>query len=188
MKAFDRLAEWESGSSSRLLRDRIDGMSQNKVDFFISYASTDKPWAEWIGWTLEERGYSVRLQAWDFAAGSNFILEMQRAAEEASRTIAVLSPAYLKSAFAAPEWAARFAEDPKGSERSLVPVRVRECEAKGLLKAIVYIDLVGLEETEARQQLLDGLRGRRGKPSNNAMIGSESWLASRTNKAACTFL
>lgn len=32
---------------------------------------------------------------------------MQRAAEEASRTIAVLSLAYLKSAFAAPEWAAQ---------------------------------------------------------------------------------
>jgi TIR domain len=94
----------------------------------------------------------------------NLVLEMQRAAEEALKTIAVLSPAYLKSAFAAPEWAARFAEDPKGSGRSLVPVRVRECEAKVLLKAIVYIDLVGLEETEARQQLLDGLRGRRGKP------------------------
>ena len=170
MRAFDRLDEWEAGSSSGLLRDRIDGMSQNKVDFFISYASTDKPWAEWIGWTLEERGYSVRLQAWDFAAGSNFVLEMQRAAEEASKTIAVLSPAYLKSAFAAPEWAARFAEDPKSSERSLLPVRVRECEARGLLKAVVHIDLVGLEETEARQQLLDGLRGRRGKPSKKPLF------------------
>jgi hypothetical protein len=61
MRAFDRLDEWEARSSRGLLRDRIDSMSQNKVDFFISYASTDKPWAEWIGWTLEERGYWVRL-------------------------------------------------------------------------------------------------------------------------------
>jgi hypothetical protein len=140
-------------------------MSRTKIDFFISYTSADEEWAEWISWILEEEGFSVRLQAWDFAAGSNFVLEMQGAAEEASRTIAVLSPAYLKSTFAAPEWAAAFAKDPQGFQRALVPVRVEECEAGGLLKAIVHIDLVGLEEDEARQRLSDRLSGRRGKPS-----------------------
>ncbi len=140
-------------------------MSRAKIDFFVSYTSPDEEWAEWIGWILDEAGFSVRLQAWDFAAGSNFVLEMQRAAEEASRTIAVLSPAYLKSTFSAPEWAAAFAKDPQGFQRALVPVRVEECEADGLLKAIVHINLVGLEEDEARQRLLDRLSGRRGKPS-----------------------
>ena len=140
-------------------------MSRAKIDFFVSYTSADEEWAEWIGWILDEAGFSVRLQAWDFAAGSNFVLEMQRAAEEASRTIAVLSPAYLKSTFAAAEWAAAFAKDPEGFQRALVPVRVEECEAGGLLKAIVHINLVGLEEDEARQRLLDRLSGRRGKPS-----------------------
>jgi hypothetical protein len=140
-------------------------MNRTKIDFFISYTSANERWAEWIGWILEEEGFSVKVQAWDFAAGSNFVLEMQRAAEEASRTIAVLSPAYLKSTFAAPEWAAAFAKDPEGFERSLVPVRVEKCEAGGLLKAIVHIDLVGLEEDEARDRLLARLSGGRGKPS-----------------------
>jgi hypothetical protein len=140
-------------------------MNRGKIDFFISYTSADEEWAEWIGWILDEAGFSVRLQAWDFAAGSNFVLEMQRATEEASRTIAVLSPAYLKSTFAAPEWAATFAKDPEGFQRALVPVRVKECEARGLLKAIVHINLVGLEENEARQRLLDRLSGQRAKPS-----------------------
>lgn len=143
----------------------LNGMSRTKIDFFISYTSADEEWAEWISWILEKEGSSVRLQAWDFAAGSNFVLEMQRAAEEASRTIAVLSPAYLKSTFAAPEWAAAFVKDPEGVQRALVPVRVQECEAGGLLKAIVHIDLVGLEEGDARQRLLDRVSGRRGKPS-----------------------
>ena len=65
----------------------------------------------------------VVLQAWDFAAGSNFVLEMDRAAGQASRTIAVLSPDYHKSQFAAPEWAAAFARDPEGFRSLLVPVR-----------------------------------------------------------------
>jgi hypothetical protein len=140
-------------------------MSATKIDSFISYTSADQGWAEWIGWILEEEGFSAKLQAWDFAAGSNFVLEMQRAAEAAARTIAVLSPTYLKSTFAAPEWAAAFAKDPEGFKRSLVPVRVERCEPGGLLKTIVYIDLVDLDEDEARRQLVDRLSGGRSKPS-----------------------
>jgi hypothetical protein len=69
------------------------------TDFFVSYSKTDKAWAEWIAWTLEAAGYSTVLLAWDFLAGSNFVLEMQRAATEANRTIAVLSQKYLDSSF-----------------------------------------------------------------------------------------
>ena len=64
-------------------------------------------WAEWIGYVLEEEGFSVIIQAWDFRPGSNFVLEMQKAATEADRTIMVLSPDYLKSQFASPEWLQR---------------------------------------------------------------------------------
>ena len=67
------------------------------ADFFVSYTSADEQWAEWIGYVLEEEGLGVILQAWDFRPGSNFVLEMQRAASEAERTIMVLSPDYMKS-------------------------------------------------------------------------------------------
>ena len=76
------------------------------------------------------------LQAW-----ANFVLEMQRAASECERTVAVLSPDYLASAFTQPEWAAAFAGDPTGKSQKLIPVRVRPCELVGLLKSVVYIDL-----------------------------------------------
>ena len=134
------------------------------VDYFVSYTSPDKTWAEWIGWVLEESGATVRLQAWDFVPGSNFVLEMQRAAREAQRTIAVLSPDYLKSRFAAPELAAAFAQDPEGLARRLVPVRVRNCTLEGMLQTLVSIDLVGVTETLARKQLLNGVGSKRGKP------------------------
>jgi tetratricopeptide (TPR) repeat protein len=133
--------------------------------FFISYNSADRPWAEWIAWQLEEAGYTTVLQAWDFRPGSNFVLEMQRAAEEAERTIAVLSPDYLGARFTQPEWAAAFAQDPTGVEGTLLPVRVRECKLEGLLPQIVYIDLVDLEETAAKDTLLAGVRRERAKPT-----------------------
>jgi tetratricopeptide (TPR) repeat protein len=134
-------------------------------DFFISYNKADREWAEWIAWQLEEAKYTTVLQAWDFRPGSNFVLEMQRASAEAQRTIAVLSPDYLTALYTQPEWAAAFAQDPTGEKGTLLPVRVRECDFKGLLPQIVYIDLVGLDETAAKERLLAGARFERAKPT-----------------------
>jgi hypothetical protein len=133
--------------------------------FFISYTKTDSEWAEWIAWVLEEEEHTVTFQKWDFRPGGNFVVQMQNAAAKADRTIAVLSRDYLRSSFAAPEWVAAFAHDPTGSNLKLVPVRVRECDPEGLLKALTYIDLVGVDESVARQRLMDGLRAGRAKPS-----------------------
>ena len=134
-------------------------------DFFISYNKDDRMWAEWIAWTLEEEGYTVILQAWDFRPGFNFVLEMDRASKETKRTIAVLSPSYLKAIFVHPEWAAAWVEDPKGEKGKLLPILVRKCELKGLLKAISYIKLVGLDEDDARSKLLAGIKLGRAKPA-----------------------
>ncbi len=133
--------------------------------FFVSYTSADQQWAQWIAWQLEAAGYSVVIQAWDFRPGENFVIEMQRAASEAERTIAILSPNFLASRFTQPEWAAAFAQDPTGEKGIFVPVRVRECELTGLLPQIIYIDLVGADETTAKQRLLDGVKRGRAKPT-----------------------
>jgi hypothetical protein len=108
------------------------------TDFFVSYSHNDQRWAEWIGDVLVKASYSVILQAWHMLPGSNFVIEMHKAASECKRTIAVLSPDYLASLFTQAEWAAAFAADPSGKERKLIPIRVRICEPPGLLKGIVY--------------------------------------------------
>ncbi len=133
-------------------------------DFFISYNRADRTWAEWIAWNLEEAGYTVTVQAWDFRPGGNFVLDMQSAAADCERTIAVLSPDYLASSFTAPEWAAAFSQDPTGEKGILLPVRVRECEPKGLLHQIVYIDLFKIAEAAAKRELLNGLKRGRARP------------------------
>jgi len=135
------------------------------ADFFISRNKADKAWAVWIAWQLEAAGYSVIIQDWDFRPGSNFALKMHEAITSSKRTIAVLSPDFLKSEYTAPEWAAAFADDPTGAKQKLVPVRVRKCESKGLLQATVYIDLVDRDAAGAQRELLDGLKRQRAKPS-----------------------
>ena len=143
--------------------------SQERRDFFISYTSSDRQWAEWIAMQLEQdEQYTVFIQAWDFRPGSNFVAEMERAAQCAERTLLVLSPAYLescqKSGYTLAEWAAAFRADPTGMKRHLVPVRIQSCEVNGLLGSVVYIDLVSLDEVQARESLLAGVQLGRMKP------------------------
>lgn len=155
-----------SASSAMSSTQQVEvGEGTRMIDFFISYNRADKQWAEWIAWTLEEAGYSVVIQAWDFRPGGNFVLDMQRAAAESQKTIAVLSESYLKSSFTQPEWAAAFASDPESLERKLLPVRVKECKPEGMLRPLVYVDLVGLSSVDAKQALLDSL-AQRAKPEH----------------------
>jgi hypothetical protein len=91
---------------------------------------------------------------------------MQKAASQAERTIAVLSPDYLKSGFAEAEWSAAFAQDPKGNKGRLVPIVVRRCELSGPLKAIIHIDLSNYhDEAKAKLSLLTGVSRERAKPN-----------------------
>jgi hypothetical protein len=139
-----------------------------KKDFFVSYTGVDENIAEWIAYCLEDAGYKVTFQKWDFRPGNNFVLLMNKALYESEHLIAVLSPSYQEALFAAPEWAATFSDDPQGLSRKLIPVRVKEFRPSGLLKAIVYIDLVphlkNKDKETARTALLDGIREGRAKP------------------------
>ena len=58
------------------------------LDFFVSYTASDRTWAEWIAWELEEAGHSVVIQAWDFRPGSDFVADMREAAAGAEQTLA----------------------------------------------------------------------------------------------------
>ena len=149
------------------------------IDFFISYTGKDKTWAEWIAWTLEEAGYKTMIQAWDFHNASNFVLNMQKGATDSTRTIAVITPDYFESAFTKPEWATAFAEDPTSEKGKLISVRVADFKPPGMFKTIVYIDLVGLEDSAAKKRLTDCIanivKGTRMKPDTKpAFPGGKS--------------
>jgi hypothetical protein len=91
---------------------------------------------------------------------------IEKGLRRSERIMPILSPAYLDaSPFATAEWQAAWQSDPNGFARRLVPVRVKPCDPAGLLGAIVYIDLVGLDMAAARTTLAGdicaALRGRR---------------------------
>jgi TIR domain len=135
------------------------------ADFFVSYTSADRAWAEWIAWQLEADGYQVVVQAWDFTPGRDWAHEMQQATTTAEQVIAVLSAAYLQSGHGEAEWRAFYAKDPSGERGLLLPVRVSDVEPPGLLTTRIYVDLVGRDTDSARAALLAAARGARGKPT-----------------------
>ena len=156
------------------------------TDFFISYNSADATWAEWIAWVLEENGYTVTIQAWDFRPGGNFVLDMQQAAAESQRTIAVLSEDYLNALYTQPEWAAAFKQDPTSRDRKLLPIRVAPCQPAGMLAPLVYVDLVGQSEAEAETLLLGALQ-ERAKPTSRPSFPQSTPVQERITSGTVTF-
>ncbi|MEX5637819.1 TIR domain-containing protein [Parafrankia sp. FMc2] len=138
--------------------------SEPEWNFFVSYTQADRGWAEWIAWQLEDAGYSVLIQAWDFVPGSYWMAMMERGIRDAQRIVAVLSGAYLRSVYGEREWQAALRADSQGFARRLVPVRVADCVRPGLLGGVVSIDLFGRSEADAahhlRAQIIGAVHGR----------------------------
>lgn len=149
-------------------------------DFFISYNREDKAWAEWIAWHLEEADFSTIIQAWDFVG--NWVIQMDKTMREAARTIAVLSPNYVKALYTQSEWANAFRLDPTGEKDLLIPVRVHPVDLDGALAQIVYVDLVDLDEVAASELLLKRVRGERAKPSSIPIFPSSASEAERATR------
>jgi tetratricopeptide (TPR) repeat protein len=126
-------------------------------DFFVSYAQADREWAVWIAWQLRAEGYRVLFQEWDMVPGRNWVHRMDAGSINADRTVAVVSPAYLASAYGALEWQAAVRRDPMGEKRLLVPVLIGGIWPDGLLAQFVGIDLVGLDADTARRRLRDDI-------------------------------
>jgi TIR domain/NB-ARC domain len=127
--------------------------SRGRWDFFVSYTQADRAWAEWVAWILEEDGHRVLIQAWDFVAGSNWTQGMQAGTRDAARTIALLSPDYLESVYGGAEWQAAWRQDPEGTDRKLLVVRVKDCDRPGLLGGVVGVDVFGFAEADAKARL-----------------------------------
>ncbi|MFY1633253.1 FxSxx-COOH system tetratricopeptide repeat protein [Solwaraspora sp. WMMB335] len=155
---------------------------ENDQYFFISYAASDRSWAEWIAASLEQRGYSTLLQAWDFQPGADFVRRMHDATRSAKQTIAVLSNAYFDSKFGEAEWRAAFVKDPGGDLGLLIPVRVEDCQPSGLLASRVYLDLVGLDETSARARLLQAVERNPDRPAFARFPGAPATYAHSPNE------
>ncbi|MER6632705.1 toll/interleukin-1 receptor domain-containing protein [Streptomyces sp. NPDC000987] len=151
--------------------------SVDRVHFFVSYAATDRRWASWITWQLENAGFRVLVQERDVAAagagasgtgtGTDAVdsgpPDVRSGVERSERTVPVLSADYLSGPYPGLVWRAVRAEDPQSGSGALLPVLVERCRPPWPLPDTAdtaYVDLTGgLTEGEARARLLAAAAG-----------------------------
>lgn len=130
-------------------------------DFFVSYTGKDVNYATWVAKLLEDNGYTVTIQAWDFLSGDNFVANINKALIECKKLIVILSESYLKSKWCEIEWTAKLSEQIKLDERRIIPIRIEPIEVKGLLSPISYINIVDNTEDEAKQKILEDVKDQK---------------------------
>ena len=150
--------DWESNTDS-------GGGAEDRIDFFISHAESDRAWAEWVAWQLTDAGYTVELDVWHWAAGSNLVTALSDALGRCDRIVALFSTAYLdRSRYTTEEWMAALVHLPGTAEGRLVPVRVEQIPVRDMpavLRPLMFCDLFGLDAIQARRVLLEAVRGPR---------------------------
>jgi tetratricopeptide (TPR) repeat protein len=143
-------------------------MGGDRKDFFVSHAGADRAWAEWVAWQLEDAGYSVELDVWDWAAGRNFIAAMNGALGQCDRVVALFSAAYFEpERYTTEEWSSSLVHMPGAAAERLVPVRVDTVAAEKvppLLRPLLGPDVFGADEQAARRALLEAVAGP-GRPA-----------------------
>lgn len=125
-------------------------------DFFIHYKNDNADDACRIAKFLEEAGYSVNVEQWNYPAGTLFPHELERAGKEAGKMVALLSPEYVEALLSKLEWAMVFMDKIGGGK--VVPVRVEQFQLPGMLRSLKCIDLTGLCDIKAKEILVRGIR------------------------------
>ncbi|MFD4142350.1 FxSxx-COOH system tetratricopeptide repeat protein [Streptomyces sp. NPDC058572] len=133
---------------------------------FVSHAGADRAWAEWVAWQLQDAGYEVELDCWDWGAGDNFVLKMNEALGS-GRMLALFSEAYFDpERFTTQEWTAVVA-----AKEKLIPLRLDAASAPQVLRPLIAPSLEGLEVDEARRVLLEAVAGPRRPDGEPAFPG-----------------
>jgi hypothetical protein len=123
------------------------------ADIFVSYTSSDRLKAFWIGQELMKLGHTPRIHEWEIPAGGNIPGWMEQRHHDANHVLLVISTAYLAAPYS--NWERQAAQWATADKRPnfALPVFIENCEAPTLLAHVKRCDLFGLSEAEARAAL-----------------------------------
>ena len=123
------------------------------ADIFISYTSSDREWAYWVGHELESFGHAPRIHDWEISGGGDIAAWMDERHHAADQVLCIVSSAYLKKPYSA--WERRAAQWAAATDRPnfVLPVFVESCTAPTLFAHLKRCDLHGISEEEASTRL-----------------------------------
>ncbi len=123
------------------------------AEIFVSYTSSDRDWAYWIGHELEALGHTPHIHEWEISGGGDIAAWMEERHDKADHILCVISEDYLKAPYSS--WERRAAQWAAAKKRPnfALPVYIEKCEPPTLLAQFKRCDLAGLSEDEARTRL-----------------------------------
>ncbi|WP_405660956.1 FxSxx-COOH system tetratricopeptide repeat protein [Streptomyces sp. NBC_01166] len=124
------------------------------ADLFLSYVAENRMWADWIESVLTRAGFRVVPRDVSAEPGP---MDANHAVETATRTVVLLSSAYLKSQRAVDLWERAVSEDPGGGRRQLLPLRVSDVRLSAPYIDRNPVDLFRLDEVHATTALMRAL-------------------------------
>ncbi len=154
-------------------------LPQYLYDVFISYSHADRTWV----WKrllprLEKAGVKVCIDDRDFEYGVPSLINMERAVENSRRTLIVLTPDWVTSAWTEFESLLVATKDPAARHGRLLPLKLADCELPPRIAMLSYADF---SERRRRTQSFDLLLGKFNPLTNHANRG---YPPTRSRRAA----
>ncbi|MEV7013603.1 FxSxx-COOH system tetratricopeptide repeat protein [Streptosporangium sp. NPDC051022] len=133
----------------RYLESFVRRHPAHQTDVYLSYASEDRMWADWIAALLDRYGYHVTLRAVDSEEAADFGGDVPRA-------IVVLSGAYTRSSRSHEVW--QWLTNAESAVRAeLIALRVSEARFPSPFGDRALVDLTRIPEQPAARTLLKAL-------------------------------
>jgi DNA-binding winged helix-turn-helix (wHTH) protein/pimeloyl-ACP methyl ester carboxylesterase len=145
--------------AGKFLLENVPYKSQDEFtyDVFISYSSQDQEWVQHeLLKQLEAQGMKVCIDFRDFQPGIPIVKEIERALQTSRKTLLILTPAYLESAWAEIETFVLHTFNP--ANRTLIPLLKEECNPPPHISYLTYVDFTAPGDLDfAWRQLLTAL-------------------------------
>lgn len=144
------------------LAESIPAIEANAYHVFVSYRSTDRPWAMSLVARLEGAGLKVFIDQRELVPGDYLAGQLQSALERSRSAVVLVSKGWLESPWCQQEANVLVKRAVEDGAFKLVPLRLDDSAMPGLLDTRVWLDFNGTTEAEGRNldRLLSALVGR----------------------------
>jgi tetratricopeptide (TPR) repeat protein len=130
------------------------------ADFFISYTSSDRYWAHWIGKELTALGHVAHVHEWEIERGGDIYGWMEQRLDAADHVLCVVSDEYLKAPYSTLERNAALWKAADSRPGFVLFVAVKPARLPVLSDHIRRCELFGVDEGTARNRFHEFLQKR----------------------------
>lgn len=136
------------------------------TDIFVSYTSSDRDWAQWVGRELTALGHTPHVHEWEIGAGHDIYAWMETHFDAADHVLCVVSDEYLRAPYSTLERNAALWQAASQRPGFVLFVVVKPCRLPALSDHLRRCELFDMPEETARLRFREFLttRERPGSP------------------------